>query len=276
MIDLITNSVATKSWGENGGNGTISSHGNLLCICQTFRSRAKSRPFWPNFGPSGRPRRPWSSNSNGSGWTAGNTSNSWAAQAFRDGRTRLAVDAKALDLLGRKAPGFRGRIVCGNGQLVHLASGDRRSTIVNAIPVVGGGIGYSPVVQAPNAGVVVELRPTVAPGGTTAIIDVQSFVTRWGRPQATAQVGEAWPANQVVEGTVAPKKEALDPAGSASCPVQQPTMPAQQLATTARVPLGKPVVLGGMTFATADSAGMDKATDNPAQLYLIATTTIGE
>ena len=91
-----------------------------------------------------------------------------------DGRTRLAVDTKALDLLAHKAPGFRGRIVCANGQLVHLASGDRRSAIVNTIPVVGGGVGYSPVVQVPNAGVVVELRPTVVPGGTTAIVDVQS------------------------------------------------------------------------------------------------------
>ncbi len=160
----------------------------------------------------------------------------------------LAVDAKTLDLLGRKAPGFRGRIACANGQLVHMAAGDRRSVIVNAVPVVGGGIGCSPLVQVPNAGVVVQLRPTVQPGGT-ALLDVQSLVTRWGTPLPTAHVGAVWP-------------------------VQQPVMPAQQFATTVRVPLGKPVILAGMTFAPADSAGLNKASDNPAQLYLIATTSI--
>ena len=40
------------------------------------------------------------------------------------------------------------------------------------------------------------------------------------------------------------------------------------------MPLGKPVVLGGMTFAPAESAGLNKAADNPTQLYLIATTSI--
>jgi len=38
--------------------------------------------------------------------------------------------------------------------------------------------------------------------------------------------------------------------------------------------LGKPVVLGGMTFAPAESAGMNQATDNPVQLYLVATASV--
>ena len=51
-------------------------------------------------------------------------------------------------------------------------------------------------------------------------------------------------------------------------------MPAQQLATTLRVPLGKPVIVGAMTFAPDGDAGVDKAADNPRQLYLIATTSV--
>jgi len=51
-------------------------------------------------------------------------------------------------------------------------------------------------------------------------------------------------------------------------------MPAQQFATTVRVPLGKPVILGAMTFAPSGEAGLAEATENTTQLYLIATTSI--
>ena len=110
------------------------------------------------------------------------------------------------------------------------------------------------MVRTPNAGVVVQLRASVVPGEATAILDVQSAVTRWGKPQAAAQVGAA----------------------RGSSPVQQPNIPAQQLATIVRVPLGEPVLLGGMTFAPAGPAGMDKASDDPTQLYVIATTSIAK
>jgi hypothetical protein len=271
LMDLIRDLVATKSWQENGGNGVISAQDNLLCVSQSFQTQCEVKAFLANLrakrraAPTVVVELQWL-------WLDGGQYGQLlgGAKPSSDGRTQLGVDAKALDLLGRKAPGFRGRIVCANGQLVHLASGDRRSIIVSAIPVVGGGIGYQPVVQELNAGVIVELRPTVAPGGTMATIDVQSMVTRWGKPQSTAQVGAAWPAN------IAGEPATTGPAGSGSCPVQRPNMPTQQLATTVRVPLGKPVALGGMTFAPADSAGMNEATDNPTQLYLIATTSIGK
>ena len=106
-----------------------------------------------------------------------------------------------------RRPGFRGRIVCANGQLVHLAAGDRPAVIVSTIPVVQGVVGYYPVVQVPNVGVVAELRPTVVHGNRAATLDVRSLVTRWAKPQATVYV-------------------------SAAAPVQRPIMPAEQLATT--------------------------------------------
>ncbi len=257
-------------------------------------------------------------------------------------RAASAVDAKVLGQIAAKAPGFRGRILCANGQLVHLASGDRRSVIVGAIPTVevkpgttatGGSMGcgmggggmfsvaddpfgagpsspakpaakeraatcdtnpfvvptasppsaspapavppaapavnvqnapppvpviagrtaYQPVIDVPNAGVVVEVRPTVAPGADTAVLDVRSSVTRWGPPAAPARVGSP---------------------GSAACPVDRPNIAAAEMATTVRVPLGKPVLVGAVTFASAGGAGLDKPTENPLHLCLIATTSI--
>ena len=123
------------------------------------------------------------------------------------------------------------------------------------IPVIVGQTAYQPVIDVPNVGVVVEVRPSVAPGANTAVLDLRSSVTRWGEPSPPARLGSA-------------------SGRSASCPVDRPNMPAAQMAMTARVPLGKPVLLGAVTFAPADGAGLDKATENPVQLCLIATTSI--
>ena len=49
-------------------------------------------------------------------------------------------------------------------------------------------------------------------------------------------------------------------AGSASCPVERFNVPGQQLTATARVPLGKPVVLGSMAFSRDGDSGLAKAT----------------
>ncbi len=110
-----------------------------------------------------------------------------------------------------------------------------------------------------------------------ATVDVQSMVTRWGEPQAMADAGAASPPSQAAAGPnkdVVRQKTAVDSAVSGPCPGQLLNMPAQQFATTVRVPLGTPVVLGGMSFAPAGPAGMEKTTDNATQLYLIVTTSI--
>ena len=51
-------------------------------------------------------------------------------------------------------------------------------------------------------------------------------------------------------------------------------MPTQQIGATLRVPLGKPVIVGAMTFAPAEDAGLGAAEADPVQVYLIATTSI--
>ncbi len=51
-------------------------------------------------------------------------------------------------------------------------------------------------------------------------------------------------------------------------------MPTQQIGTTLSVPLGKPVIVGAMTFAPAEDAGLGAASADPVQVCLIATTSI--
>jgi hypothetical protein len=200
------------------------------------------------------------------------------AKPTADGHAPWLVNAKALAQLAGKVPGFRGQIACTNGQLVHLASGDRQSVITSAIPVIGSGVGYQPVIERPNVGVVIELRPSAVPGADAVILDVQSTVTRWSKPRPSVRIGASWPPYQVTEGATkdGPHETTAQPGGEASAPVDRPVMPAQRLATTVRVPLGKPVVLGAMTFSPTGAAGLAKAGENPTQLYLIATTSIAQ
>jgi len=277
LVDVITNMVQPSTWDSAGGPGSIKVFAQLLVIAQT---QAVHREIETLLADIRAKRRAMPTVVVDLKWL-------WLDQRQYEqlaggkqaapGRTDLALDAKALEQAAGMVGGFRGRIVCQSGQLAHAASGDRHSTITSAIPVVGSGIGYQPVVQVPNAGVVLELRPTVAPGGETALLDVQSVVTRWDQGGPPARVGASWPPAQVTEAAAKPgepQESTQEPGGTATCMVDRPIMPAQQFASTVRVPLGKPVVLGAMTFSPTAGAGLANPPENPKQLYLIATTSV--
>jgi len=65
-------------------------------------------------------------------------------------------------------------------------------------------------------------------------------------------------------------------AGYTSCPIDLPVMPTQEFSTTLRVPLGKPVVVGSVTFAPEGDAGLGAAKEDSVEVYLIATTSVVE
>jgi hypothetical protein len=118
------------------------------------------------------------------------------------------------------------------------------------------------------------------PGAEVAILDVRSIVTRLGKLAPPAHLGGSWSAYQATEGSTTKEGHVYQetesqPGGTASAPVDRPVMPAQQFTTTARVPLGKPVILAAMTFAATGPAGLTEPAENPKQLHLIATTSIG-
>lgn len=279
VMEMITSTVEPITWGEVGGQGNIEVLGNSLVINQTLQVHRKIEAMLSEV----RAKR-----ENGSTLVV---ELQWlwldAAQERQllgslkpspAARGPAVLDAKSQTELAAKVPGFRGQITCSNGQLVHLASGDRHSVITSAIPVVGSGIGYQPVVDRLNVGLIVELRASAVPGSDAAILDVQSTVTRWGKQPPPVNVGASWPPYQETtgsskEGNVA-QETVEQPGGSASVAVDRPVVPVQQLATTVRVPLGKPVVIGAMTFSPSGRAGLDRAGEQPMQMYLIATTRI--
>jgi hypothetical protein len=208
-----------------------------------------------------------------------------------DGDSR--VDRKVLDEFTRRPTSLRGATKCFSGQAVYVISGTQRSFVSSYIPVVGsvelphpevlyaidnsqsdivftessggegmgmggfGGrsVGYQPIITTPNFGATLEVRPTLSVGGKEAAVDLKSTVT--------------FPS---------PEQPAMDPAAMSGMPqVDRVAIQMQKLATTLRVPLGEPVLVGGMTYLTptATEAPQAQPQNAPAedgeqrQLYLV-------
>jgi len=182
------------------------------------------------------------------------------AQKGKPQSARVTIDADKLERYVGSAPSFRGRITCLGGQTVHIISGDRRSVVTGAIPVVGSGIGYQPQMSTLNLGVLLQVTPSLLPGEAEALLDVRSTVTHWGGSDPVRIGGGAPPATETTaEGSVAV------PASEASIAVDRPNVATQQLATTVRAPLGQAVLVGGLTLQPK----LQDAGDESPQIYLI-------
>jgi len=194
---------------------------------------------------------------------------------------------------------YRGQVTCFNGQTVHIVSGRLQTVLQGGIPIVSGGgaVGYQPTMITPHVGAMLEITPTLLPGDKAAIVNVQSSVTRWDRPGPAAELGGGISeTNQDqpdgkdksrapggiggAEGGVGagrPGGMMAFMAGGLGANVSQPVqvdrinVVAQQLATSLRVPLAKPVLVGGMTFP-----GSEGTQTADSQLYLVIKISVAE
>ena len=298
--DALTNAVATKTWMENGGTGNVSEYDRMLVITQTREVHLQIEQFLADL-RANRNAVPTLSLQLHWLWLDAQQRDRLLGGQGKSPRARLslAVDPRRLWQIAREVPGFHAQVACLNGIRTAIAAGDRRSIILLAIPVVGGdGIGYMPVISLPNVGVTAQIRPTVVPGTKSAMLDITSIITRWDPARKPVMIGAAWPADkQVIASnpgpTSPPGQNPAKPApgtlpspgspivkthtaqgGSASCPVDQPVMPTQQIGAALRVPLGKPVIVGSITFASEGNAGLGAAEADSLEVYLIATTSV--
>jgi hypothetical protein len=159
-----------------------------------------------------------------------------------------ALQRAALEALPDETRRYAGQITCFNGQTVHIISGRLESVLQGGIPVVGGTeVGYQPVLLTPHFGVLLQVTPSALPGDEGVMIDVQSTVTRRDPPEKTVRlttVGSDEDRDTVVQ-------------------VDRLNVTSQQFATSMRMPLGKPVLVGGLTFSGGEPGSPD------GQLYLV-------
>jgi len=264
LIDLICATIEPVTWDQVGGPGTCYPSGTLLVVRQTREVHEQIEKLLDKLRAD---RRAVPTVVLDARWLLLDSES--LGRLVPDG---LAVDGEVLEQLTREAPGFRGRLTCQSGQQVYLVAGDRRVVATGATPVVGSGIGYQPVIEIPNVGALLEVRPSVLLGGEAAMLDVQSTVTGWQEPGEPIEVGGDFAPYETTDPVTGEATQ--NPGGTASATVDRVHMPAQQLAATTRVPMGKPVLIGGLTLRPTEEADSDDGPKERKQLYLIIQTNV--
>jgi hypothetical protein len=299
LKQAIISLVEPSSWEEHGGSGSVGQLGSCLMVHQTAAVHRKIEGFLKQLREGSGKRKTVAIDAR---WLFLD-SDQLDQLMPPDKEGRPQVDRKVLAAFTRRPSSIRGLTNCFSGQLVYLVSGTRQSVVSSYIPVVGsadkpeqrgaqfaslrggadyvftsqnavpgGGmqptiisgngrsVGYQPVVEKPNFGALLEIRPTVVSGETTAVVDLRSTLTVPGE-QSAGLIGQPAP-DQMAPG------------------IDRVAIETHQLATTLRMPLGQPVLVGGLTYVPSSMGSFrdkaqpaarqpQEATTETPQLYLV-------
>lgn len=182
------------------------------------------------------------------------------------------VDLAAVGKLGKSAAHATARARCVGGNTVGLLSGRSRNVVVDANVTVDGPNDIEPTMAQVLSGARLFVRPYVQ--ADAALVDVEATVSDWDGPGGPGGTAIAAAATR-------PTTRPIPPGGargglSENLIGGDPTRPividrldstVQALRTTARLPLNRPVVVGGMTYEPARAGG------DPRQLYLVLRVT---
>jgi hypothetical protein len=160
-----------------------------------------------------------------------------------------------------------------NGQLISGVSGRQTRVMVTLIPVVGqidgkplgeapqpAAVGYQAVCRTIQEGGALEVRPCVVAEGKEILLDLRSrFVQREDNPDAKPQT----PTAGVAAGANSPSANMVQAVAAA---VDRPVIHHYRLESTLRVPVGRRVLVGGLTYG-------DPSADE-TNLYLFVKATV--
>ena len=261
---------------------------------------SRLNPCWPTFGGVSALCPRFRSNFNGCGWMPRHRDALFASGDQSRVLGRKEINPQLLSRIVREVPFFRAQAACFNAQTALVAAGDRRALIVNAVPNVDGDFGSVPIISMPNIGVMACVAPILLPGEKSARLTVRSTITRWTPTRGPRVVGAVWPpaksvsveasqpavsaptaANPASPQSGAPQNAGTNSnnvpsatsrassssrgGGSSSCPIDLPVMPTQEFGTTLRVPLGKPVIVGSVTFAPKAAPAWARPSKTPSR-----------
>jgi hypothetical protein len=262
LVDTITATISPDQWDDVGGPASITTLGASLIVSAPLDTHDKIGALLDLFRKRWRSLRTISVEAH---WL-------WLTESELSSAPLKAEDAAAFGVLSDSAwkklrelasadaqrrTGYHAVLTCYNGQTVHALAGEQRVIVAGMTPVVGGGessAAYQPQIRVVQEGAALQLTPIATRTAKYVVADVHSRVNLLGRP--------------------AEKREAPDEEGaSASDPthvvaaLDRPVLQSQRLSTTLRIPVGRPMLIGGMTF----SAG--RAEPN---LYLFLTPHVQE
>lgn len=255
LIEVLTATVKPTTWVDVGGPGSIMSTGGMLVISQTQEAHEEIEKLLASLRAVSPGLRVVTIRAT---WLQLNLDQLDQLLRSKPGKEG-GIDRKALSKMAAETTGYIGTITCLNGQTVHIASGRSRSAITSVVPVVGGGEegpGYQPVISSPQSGGLLQVTPQLLPNTLGAMLDLCSSVTRSGPPETI---------RFLTDKAAASKKTGENATTGPSITLDRVNMVVSQLATTLKVPLGEPTLVGGLTTEAAD--GDQSAADTP-QLYL--------
>ncbi|HEX5442503.1 MAG TPA: hypothetical protein VFW87_01680 [Pirellulales bacterium] len=316
LMNAIQSLISPQDWDDVGGYGDLTTLGGSLVVRQSAANQEKVLRFIEDLRQEVGAIRTVTVRAHWLSLSSPELDQLMdEVQAHEDN----VVDRQALrEFAEGSAPHerYRGQITCFNGQTVHLVSGRLRSVVQGGMPVVGGsGVGYQPLTSTPHIGAMLQVTPSLLPGGEAAVVDLQSTVTRWDLtaagsysyvPVAPAHgdnaddadledtkkpprrrrptgdgagkgmgamptmpgPGGVMPMMQGMVGGMMPNAAPKKPDESSPVPIDRVNIVAQQLATSLRVPLNRPVLVGGMTFP-----GVEGSPASDEQLYLVLEVT---
>lgn len=275
LISIIQATVLRDTWSNMGGTGEIQSFGTGLVISQTAAGHQSIEDLLKSLRAGSGERRTLSIDAR---WLQLDSEGLEGLTDVKNGvRT---VNREVLRHVTKHPKSLRAITNCFSGQLVYLTSGTRRNLVESWIPVVGSNevprtrehfatlnksnskasvqlvqsiqrsVGYQPVIKSVNFGSLLEIRPTQLVGSKTVVADLKSTITVAATPK---------------------QKEAAVNRGQGVPEVDQVAVETQELSTTLRMPLGEPVLVGGMTFRWPSEEkpdGKAAAKENP-QMYLV-------
>jgi len=233
-IKLIENTINSNSWKDNGGDtGMISEMNGLLVITQTEDTHRQIDELLNQLNEKQarlvRVR---------AHWIMGTPEQLQFAD--KGGGATREIDPQVLNKLPKEVVHHRAEIVCFSGQTVTLKSGSEHAYVSDLSPVVGTqAVGYDPTVGTAEDGALLEITPAVQADGKGAWLDVKSTVSDWGTSTKVSIEFKGASTTTATTQPIAMTGEAV---------LERPNMTLQSFRTSMRVPIGKAVMVGGMTI----------------------------
>ena len=263
LIEAIKATIAPTSWTDVGGEGSIARLGNSLLISAEAKTHSQIEALLGLFRQRWKTLRTVTVRLHWLWLTDEQLATLLPEKRAADAPYALVDEAawqKRPRADERFGPGYRAVITCYNGQTVNTVAGGQNLlvTSVSAVsskdpaPPHAEKTIYSPSIVSIQDGAGLQITPLVSASGKYVVLDVHSRVTRLSQPTK--------PKDST------PK---ADPPQEIDAAVNRTVVVTQQLATTLRVPGGKTMLVGGMTFEIEPAAGS-------ADLYLFANATVQE
>jgi hypothetical protein len=224
LSKLIVDVVEPTSWVDNGGNvGMIRVISSMIVIVQTRANHETIQKLLDELRRTAGPAQ------------IATVHATWLLVA--QGELPKPMTEVSDDWIKRQKIYCESQITCFSGQTVHASSGRSKRVVTDNTPIVGTlSSREDPTVEAVMSGVMFQVSPLLIPGTDLAVIDVQSAASEWSKgADESARVEN----------------------------VDRVPMLCQEMKTTARVPLRKRVLIGGMTLDASD------AEQGGRQLYLV-------